>query len=143
MNTDAVLGQASRDRCSSSRRLAERYQRGGTSMVHLDCHNCFLCTLYRSMYETLMRMGDTHTAVRICSTRQEGNSTTSEASPKSRNLVWVGKVMKTGHRQGGGVEGWSSGVVGEIHIRRFGGFWVRADTHIFRISGGEAFRSFL
>ena len=50
-------------------------------------------------------------AVRACSKRQEGNSTTlTEAAPNEVNLAKVRTLMRTGHRLGGGVGG---GVVRE------------------------------
>ena len=49
-------------------------------------------------------------AVRACSKRQEGNSTTlTEAAPNEVNLAKVRTLMRTGHRLGGGVGGGSSG----------------------------------
>ena len=61
--------------------------------------------------------GSTQTAVRACSTRQEGNSTTSQRRRQtSWNLARVGIVMRAGHQQGGGVGGCSSGVVWENNI---------------------------
>ena len=73
-------------------------------------------------------------------TRQGGNSTTSQRRRQTgRNLTRVGKVMRDGHRQGGGVRGCSSGVVRENKIvpSELSEF---KRTHIFRISAGQAFR---
>ena len=61
---------------------------------------------------------DPRVAHRVRSKKQdERNSTSSqEAAPNELNLVRVRKVMRTGHRQGGGVRGCSSGVVYENHL---------------------------
>ena len=45
-------------------------------------------------------------------TRQEGNSTTPQMRRQTRrNVARVGKVMRAGHRLGGGVGGCSSGII--------------------------------
>ena len=68
------------------------------------------------MYECILYLrpdwssGSTQTAVRVCSNRQEGNSTSHMRRQTSWNLARWGKVI-TCHRVGGGVGGCSSGIV--------------------------------
>ena len=78
---------------------------------HLDAHKMFEYTLYYGKT-------DTRTTVSVCSNRkEERNSTASQRRRQtSENLATVGKVMRAGHRQGGGVGRGSSGVVGAISI---------------------------
>ena len=61
---------------------------------------------------------DPRVAQRVRSKRQGGcNSITSQRRRQTnRNLVRARKMMRTGHRQGDGVGGCSSGVVCEIEI---------------------------
>ena len=55
--------------------------------------------------------------VRVCSTRQQGNSTTSQGRRQtSWTLARAGKVIRSGHPQGGGIKGCSSGVIWETSI---------------------------
>ena len=85
----------------------------------------------------ILHQSDPRVAQRVRSKRQdERNSTSSQRwRQTSSNLVIVRKVMRVGHRQGGGVGGvrQASSLVGSEFLSYSG--------HTFLISAGEAFRS--
>ena len=70
--------------------------------------------------------------------QEEGNNTTSQTRRQtSWNLARVGKVMRAGHRQGGGVGGCSSGVIWENIVGSEVSECRRTHTHFSNIRRGS------